>query len=270
MISAAAAEAIHSPVPLPGMSGVFVEIQHDFDGYNTDRRIPTLNDKDDDIETFETHVVNDTLYISAPWTTLAGVPTLLLPLNPFPYNSPFTLKGKLDKEMGRHVVRGGFRVGAPNAWLLTSIVSLSDYHIKARQFSKPCQANEYHYIDMAKMTWPVLYGPNDVGYEVVLSEQEEVPAYKCKIKLPQIDNKFFDQQVPYETSIWGRGISLSATSGRKVEVKEFHGGAAALFRGIKLHYNVNEEVREFRAFITRDELDFRHVGNAHSLLEAVR
>ncbi|KAL4569910.1 hypothetical protein LXL04_025557 [Taraxacum kok-saghyz] len=245
MMSAAAAEAIRSPVPLSGMHGVFVEIQHDFDSFNGDRRIPTLNDKDDEIGT---------------------VPTLLLPLNPFTYNSPFTLKGKLSKEMCGYEFRD-FRVGAHDAWLLTTVLSLAGYEIKSRQCFEPCQSKDYQYIDMAKMTWPVLHIPHDVGYRVVLSEQEEVADMKDRmITLPRIDGKFFDQQVPYETTILGRGergISSSVTNARKLEVKEIPGMKLVSYLAFsELHYNAGEWAKAVRGFITREDHDFLLMGNS--------
>ncbi|KAI3799665.1 hypothetical protein L1987_34964 [Smallanthus sonchifolius] len=134
LISAAAAEALKTTVPLTGMSGVYVGLQEVFDSYEPDRLIYLPEDTDIKPLKGIYDVVKgkfEAPTIRAPWTTFAGMPTLLLPLNPFTYNTPFTMKGEFTSEMGKVEPRG-FRLLACTAWELVSLHKWGGYNLSGR------------------------------------------------------------------------------------------------------------------------------------------
>jgi hypothetical protein len=70
--------------------------------------------EEENVEKAEKH------FIVCKWVPLPGVSILLLPINPFPYATPFQLQGTISPNMGE-VICQGFRVPLPKGWLVAAM-----------------------------------------------------------------------------------------------------------------------------------------------------
>uniref|UniRef100_A0AAU6R540 Capsid protein n=1 Tax=Cynanchum associated totivirus TaxID=3161584 RepID=A0AAU6R540_9VIRU len=256
MTSAAAAEAIRGAVPLAGMSGVYVNLAEDFDSYQPDRQIKILNDSEAGLEGYDiVPGVGGGLAIPAPWTVLPGVPTMLLPINPFPYNSIMSLKGVIAPDLG-NLERRGFRVKAPQAWLIASVYRMAGYDIDVRYSGNSAGGRDYFAPNDVQMSWPVLFQPDEQGDDIILVKQHERDAHF--IDLPIVTNNFFKgNKLEYEIRPVRRGMSLDYQNNRE-DIFE-SGGIMSMFSKITLAYTVTGTVQRLRSYITRSEQGFQFV-----------
>ncbi|AWX94596.1 putative coat protein [Panax notoginseng virus B] len=208
----------------------------------------------------EQEQMEEKVFVHMPWYTFPGVPTMILPLSPFPYNTPFNMKGRITTDIGK-VDRRGLRLVSKTAWEVANLMRLCGYDSRFRDGGEIAGAGTYFSPNDANMVWPVLQVPDAQDDEVILTGQIDREAQF--IDLPPMFNRFFiGKEVEYSIKVIRRGTATSFVDNRK-DVAEW-GGAVTLTRGVTVSYNVPENVSKLRAYISRNETGFRFVDNAQA------
>ncbi|ALX17419.1 putative coat protein [Panax notoginseng virus A] len=206
----------------------------------------------------EDDVREDRVFVHMPWYTFAGVPTMILPLSPFPYNTPFNMKGTISPELGK-MDRRGFRLMSRNAWEIANLLRLCGYDARMRDGGEIAGAGTYFAPNDANMVWPVMQVPDAQDDDVILTGQ--IDREVQFIDLPPVYNRFFTgKKIEYSITVLKRGTATSFTDNRK-DVAEW-GGPVTLTREVTVTYEVPESVSRLRAYISRNESGFRFVDNA--------
>lgn len=112
--------------------------------------------EEEDVEQEETHL------IVCKWVPLPGVPVLLLPINPFPYDTPFLLQGTASPDLGEFS-RKGFRVSLPEGWLVATMYSQCGYRLKYNAGGNISGCLTYRSPIGMSFTWPVMSDPKTSG-----------------------------------------------------------------------------------------------------------
>ncbi|QSV39135.1 capsid protein [Peach-associated virus 2] len=194
--------------------------------------------------------------VKVVWVPIAGAPVLAMPLNPFPYNTPLTLKGMVEPSMGA-LTRKGFKLTADKCWTVANVARLCGYDISFRQGSEPAGPTEFFSPNDVNMVWPVLSPPDEQDEEMVIVNTEQRD--NMFIALPPLHNKFFsNQKIEYSVQINRKGVSIGFNHERR-DIAEF-GGAAKISKEVSVIYNTSETVQRMRGYITREESGFRYVG----------
>nr|WLJ58891.1 putative coat protein [Areca palm latent virus 1] len=258
--SAAAAEAIRSEVPLPGMSGVYIYANEDFDIINRGRYIPIENLVGTELNGYSTQVRRcgeiDRLTLNVPYLTYGGFPTLIVPLNPCSYNTPFNLKGCIDASK-LNITRTGTHVKPREMWEIANLARLCGYDTNIRHGYPFVGPSRYFAPNNISFVWPVLVGPDDTEYEIKFEKMLE--RENNFINLPPIYNRFFrGKKVDYYIRIMQRGVSRSLNTDR-FDIEDY-GGEVRLRRDTTVTYNIPEGVAKLRGYILRQEQGFRFVG----------
>ncbi|UUY86182.1 coat protein [Loquat associated totivirus 1] len=195
------------------------------------------------------------LAVRLTWIPFAGVPTLAMPLNPFPYASPFNLKGVIDPGMGE-LTRKGFKMKAKDAWVVANLARLCGYDIDFRTGAELAGPTAFFSPNDVNMVWPVLNAPEEQDEDMTITSTTE--RSRVFIQLPPLHNKFFaNQKLEYSVQIQRKGVCLWYDVDRK-DISEF-GGRVRITKDITVTVNTDETVQRMRGYITREEQGFRFV-----------
>lgn len=258
MLSAAAAEATRSMVPLSGQLGCYINTDTNFEVFDANRQVATLNTDITGIDGYDfvDPVQGSTTYsIRAPRITFAGVPVLILPLNPFPYNSPFTMKGCIE-EAPNKVDRKGLRTNITRAWEIANLYRLCGYDTNYDANVTVAGPSEWFAPNDAQMVWPVMIADDDQDEIVTIEEQ------------PQRDNHFISlastssmafkkQKYEYSIRINRRGSATGAATGRS-EIAEYS-GVMRMTTQATVTYQIPDAIARLRGYISRNEQGFQFV-----------
>ncbi|QFS21890.1 coat protein [Taro-associated totivirus L] len=200
------------------------------------------------------------LDLHLPWLTFAGLPTLIMPLDPFPYNSPLTLKGRIDSNIG-HLQRRGHKMSLHNAWLVANLYRLCGYDLLFRSEGEVAGAGNFFAPNNVHFTWPML-GEIDQQEDPVTCYGQEEREHHFAV-LPTIYTKIFTgHHLDYALTINRKGVASSALYGR-MDIAEY-GGPVMIAKVATVSYNVPEGVARLRGYITRDDQGFRYVQPAQA------
>ncbi|KAL0913055.1 hypothetical protein M5K25_016486 [Dendrobium thyrsiflorum] len=145
--------------------------------------------------------------IRLPWLPFAGVPTMLVPINPFPYNSPFTLKGSVEESLGE-LGRNGFLMRIEKAWTVVNMARLCGYDMKVRFGGDTAGPSEFFAPNDVQMVWPVLWEVDEQNMKVSIVGQK--PRDRVFIQLPPMYNSFFKKRkLTYLVDVQARGVAKS-------------------------------------------------------------
>ncbi|APG75975.1 hypothetical protein 1 [Hubei toti-like virus 2] len=198
--------------------------------------------------------------VKCVWVPMAGSPVLALPLNPFPYNSPLTLKGTIEPAMGS-LSRKGFKVSADKAWLIANFTRLCGYDVLFKQHGEQAGPSDYFAPNNVNMVWPILATDDDQDEPITITGMEERD--RLFVSLPPIHNKFFsNQKLEYAIQINRKGVCIYYDAERS-DITEY-GGVVKIAKDINVTINTGETVQRLRGYITREETGFRFVGGVQA------
>nr|UVG55929.1 putative capsid protein [Poaceae Liege totivirus 5] len=149
----------------------------------------------------------DRIAIKAPFMVIPGIPTLLLPLHPFPWQSPFELKGTVRAEMAQ---KGNKCLWFParDAWMMAHILRLAGYDVDAYGDDDFASGDQFFSPNYGHFTWPLLLDIKGGDPRIRLSNQRE--RKMVLTKLPHMLGHIFDKQrLIYEIRVISRGVSES-------------------------------------------------------------
>lgn len=166
--------------------------------------------EEENVEKAEKH------FIVCKWVPLPGVPVLLLPINPFPYATPFQLQGTVSPNLGE-VMRQGFRVSLPDGWLVAAMYAQCGQRLKYNAEGDLSGCPTYRSPTGMNFTWPVS-DPKFKNFGISFVDTEE--DFDAKISLPPPTGVAFKgYKLVYSTMIHRKG--LSDTYHRRVrDIKE--------------------------------------------------
>ncbi|UTQ50480.1 MAG: coat protein [Koper totivirus 2] len=258
MISAAAAEAVRCDVPLSGMSGVYITTTEDFDTTVRGRVVPIKNTTDDGLDGYD--VITRTTRgaaagydLNVPAMPFAGFPTMLVPLNCFPYDSPFSLKGVIRNE-DMTLKRAGWSVKPREAWHAINVARLCGYDVETQvrtaigssQFFAP---NDVHFV------WPVMTKTDN--HEVPITLKGISKRRNFFIYLPEFCSMHYKGNIEYKVVVMNRGVAM-AHKRMVAEVSDFP-HIPDMSQKSSVTYVVTEAMAKLRGFIRREESDFQFV-----------
>ncbi|GAB2210477.1 hypothetical protein Droror1_Dr00015743 [Drosera rotundifolia] len=195
--------------------------------------------------------------VKVPWVPFAGLPTLVLPLDCFPENSPFNLKGVIDNSLGE-LTLNGYKLSPIKAWTVANVLRICGYDTKIAVESKVAGPRTFFSPNDVNMVWPLLHEPDYQEGIVTLMKQRARERHF--IDLPPVTNSFLKgHRMHYAWHITARGVSGTPRE-REDDITEF-GGALAMRAGVTVNYNASEAIARLRGFISRDKSDFRFVSS---------
>nr|ATO91014.1 putative capsid protein [Puccinia striiformis totivirus 5] len=253
-LSAAAAEALKHPVPLAGMSGVGFSHTNRLDQVTRNRRVYVTAANEEARAEYNLHFDNVLEYIEVSKTPFAGVPTLLLPLNPLKDITPFTLRGSIDaSKLERN--RLGWKATPYELWHWAWASRLCGYDIKIKtpmaleNCTRPYAPNE------SSWTWPLMVKEDYLGERITIVGME--PRQHRFITLPPIHAQFFTGKVDFNFSIMSQMVSLPGR--QQADMICEYGATGGLTSAATVRIIVPEHLKQLRGFIDRVEADFRFV-----------
>nr|WEL36414.1 capsid protein [Bursera graveolens associated totivirus 1] len=262
MISAAAAELIRGEVPLSGMTGVYIYCYEKFDEFDETRRIrimeTELGDEMDGyhIETRETDTGN-VLEVVTPYLTFPGFPTLLVPLDPFPFNSPLSLSGRVTSD-DLEICRNNARVLPREMWSLANIGRLCGYDSVVRISTDTVGPSEYFGPNDVSFVWPVLIDEGQTEEKIAFNGYDMRDAHF--VDLPPIWTRFFrGKSFEYNIRVMQRGVSQTFAGDRR-NIEEA-GPPNTFVRDTTVTYNIPDGVKRLKGYISRDSSGFRFAGD---------
>nr|WNK15279.1 MAG: capsid protein [Totivirus sp. 'monocotyledonae'] len=194
-------------------------------------------------------------FIRTPWITFAGLPTLIMPLNPFPYNNPFSMKGEISPDLGQ-LKRKGFKMESQTAWFVANLFRICGYDLTA-EIHNTAGAKSYFAPNNVNFVWPVMHKKDLQDTDALLLEQ--TMRNQHWIDLPPVINKFFDKKkIVFRIDVKSRGVAANYNMHRR-DVGEF-GGAVTLQPRATVSYSVADNIARLRGYINRSAEGFRFVG----------
>jgi len=155
--------------------------------------------EEEDVEKAEKH------FIVCKWVPLPGVPVLLLPIDPFPYASPFQLQGTVSPDLGEFT-RQGFSVSFPEGWLVAAMYGQCCHRLKYKAEGKISGCLTYRSPTGMNFTWPVMSDPKFQVFKIRFFGVEE--DFDVKISLPPPTGVAFKgYKLEYSTMIHRKGLS---------------------------------------------------------------
>nr|UVG55936.1 putative capsid protein [Poaceae Liege totivirus 9] len=253
-LGAAASEALRHPVPLAGMSGVCFSHTNRLDQVVKGRRVYVTPADDIARREYRVQFDHDREYFTVDKTPFAGVPTLLLPLNPFNDVTPFTLRGSIDSStLDKN--RLGWKASPYQLWHWAWASRLCGYDLSIKtpmdfeNGSRPYAPNE------SSWTWPLMVREEYLGEKITITGME--PRQHRFISLPPIHAQFFKGKVDFNFAITSQMVSLP---GREMpDMICEYGATGGLTSVAQIRIVVPEHIRQLRGFIDRREADFQFV-----------
>lgn len=176
MFSAAASECAQSQAPVSGMSDVYLYCTEDFERHSTTRHVVTTNSAQDDLAGHDSEVVcvgeDSQVRLLVRWMPLPGAPLLLLPLNCFPYKTPFELKGKLDPADGEPHCNH-WSVKWHKAWEVAHLYNLVRYSLCYSDDNGVAGPTSFISPLATHFTWPVMRKPDHQDMKARISGRTE-------------------------------------------------------------------------------------------------
>nr|WNK15281.1 MAG: capsid protein [Totivirus monocotyledonae 2] len=193
------------------------------------------------------------LRIAVPWLPFAGVPTLIMPINPFSYNTPFSLKGVIDEHMGE-VGRIGYKMKVEKAWEMANLLRMCGYDMTFTAAGNLAGPNSFSAPNNAQMVWPITWMHGEQLNDILVHQQRERANHF--ILLPHLVNRFIrNRKITYKTNIQYRGVAASHVMDRRI-IEEF-GPPVNLTLSANVTWDVPEGTRRMRGYVTRTEQDFQ-------------
>nr|BAT62477.1 capsid protein [Red clover powdery mildew-associated totivirus 1] len=250
MYGALCSEALRCPVPLAGMSGVFVEFELPDEREEVELEFPVLvYDQKRCGSTIEKR--RDTEYLQLDSIPMAGVPTLLLPLNPIGKVSPFNLRGVFDTADLKRT-KMGWETDLYSAWSWAWLCRLCGYDIQMRQqYGQTC-GSQGDYSPDASWTWPIL---GSVGHNGIVCISKLVERGNSFIDLPPLHSKSCNSIINYKFSINSHSVSLLER--KQPELIGDRYSAAPVLNLRHINIATTTEIIKLKGFIERSESDFR-------------
>nr|WMV64395.1 putative capsid protein [Uromyces fabae virus] len=253
-LSAAAAEALRHPVPLSGMSGVGFAHTHRMDQVTTGRRVYVTAANEQARNEYQLAFDHDREYITVSKTPFAGVPTLLLPLNPFKDVSPFTLRGSIDAtKLQRN--RLGWKATPYQLWHWAWASRLCGYDLTIRTPMALENATRPYAPNESSWTWPLMVKDDYLGETITITGME--PRQHRFISLPPLHAQYFCGKVEFNFAVMLQAVSLPKREAMSMICE--YGSTGGLTAASHVRIVVPEHLRQLRGFIDRREADFQFV-----------
>jgi len=253
--SAAMAEALRIPVPLSGMSEAYIYYSDEFDGRLADSWVQTVTPFQTPAPGYES-VERRNCHCLRVWTLpMAGVPTLLLPLDSFPGLTPFALKGELDGD-SMHRNKFGWHATPYQAWHWAWAARLCGYDVEISSTHMLEGAKRPYAPNESSWTWPLMVTQASQGEKLTISKLRERPNHF--IELPLVHSKFFTGKLKFSFTPMHHLVTDGDRTNSS-EICEFHGYANALgVTNVKI--DVPAGVQLLRGYIARADQDFQFVN----------
>jgi len=253
-LPAAASEALRHPVPLSGMSGIAFTHTNRLDRPVAGRRVKVTAQDQRAVENYGIIQEHDVQYIVVERTPFAGVPTLLLPLNPFKDVTPFTLRGSIDaSKLERN--RLGWKATPYQLWHWAWASRLCGYDINISTSMQLVNGKRPYAPNESSWTWPLMVKDEYLGETITVTGLE--PRQNRFISLPPIHAQFYRGTVDFNFSITSQMVSLPRRE--QADMICEYGATGGLTSPATVRVMVGQHLRQLRGFIDRREADFQFV-----------
>nr|UMQ74232.1 capsid protein [Helianthus annus leaf-associated totivirus 11] len=254
MLPGAASEATRRPVPLSGMQDVYAYYDIDVEAEDATRTVTVVPKSDADIKAFAAKKIGATYVVDVATLPFAGVPTMLLPLNPFPEMTPFALHGAIDaKDMVR--TRFGWETNVYTAWHWAWAARLCGYDVKIQSTYMRQGSDTFYAPNESSWTWPLLARPGMAGDKVRITDLVE--RRNNFVYLPPIHAPVFQGKLEFRFQIISHSVSEPNRQNPSI-ICDYY-GVNHRISTIDTHITVAAEVRRVRGYIQRATADFQFV-----------
>ncbi|UTQ50478.1 MAG: coat protein [Koper totivirus 1] len=227
----------------------------------TDDGRPVKGDRDESMVTvIEAVYAEDSSYsVRVPRLNFPGYPTLIVPLAPFPYDSPLSLKGVVkgaELDLKRH----SWHIKAQQVWSIANLVHLCGYELVV-DIVGAINMPRMYCDSQSCFTWPILMQQDAVDDVLHVKDMMRWRNNAPDVELPQLNTKFAaDVDLAYSMTVGQRGVM--SRDKRKDKFVTDWGIEAELRRDMTVTYTVPEGVADVRGWIKRGDLDFHFVPHA--------
>ena len=206
------------------------------------------SEDDDDSEDEEEDISPDrsgSNRMSLKWVPLPGVPTLLLPLKPFPYATPFEFDGVLSPDQGS-ITRQGYTLTPVECWRLVCLYQMYKYSLLTVFEGEAHGLLEFHAADNMYLSWPVMPDLGQQGYRFHIQRMEA--DYDVMNELPAVTGVGFKNfKLEYSALVKRRGGCTE--EGRREDDVEEYGPVAAPPTSVKVNTTGARAVARYRSMI---------------------
>nr|QIP68077.1 coat protein [Erysiphales associated totivirus 18] len=257
MYGALCSEALRCPVPLAGMMNVFVELELPDERSSVDMNIPvTMATPRETGYDIRTQGSESKLHVSS--LPMAGVPTLLLPLNPLGHVTPFNLRGSFDTSTMRRT-KMGWETSLYEAWNWAWVSRLCGYDLQMMHQYGASFGSRAYAPNESSWTWPLLGSVSHNGTVCINKMSERADSW---IDLPALHSRMFNGVINYRFVINSHCVSLPNRQEPEVIGDMF--SAAPVLSLTHVALTSMAEVIKLKGFIDRSESDFRFVDDVQA------
>ncbi|QGX74235.1 putative capsid protein [Cronartium ribicola totivirus 5] len=253
--AAAASEALRVPVPLSGMSDVYVTQDVDGDAMYGERSTVVTVAHKDTLKGYRHRVTGSTTRILVDHLPLAGVPTLLLPLRPMYSNTPFALSGAI-KSTDMKKNKNGWAATPYEAWNWAWAARLCGYDIAIRGAGLNDFGGRFYAPNESGWTWPLMAPTGFGGEDMTVISM--TPRPNNFIMLPAIHTKSFIGELKYRFSVQTHHVSLP--NRMEPSLISDYNGSCGILATTHMRISTPANILKLRGFISRGEQDFQFVN----------
>lgn len=253
-------EATKTPVPLHGMSDVYVVLSGHYDGELSE---PSMMDailpEDAEARGYSVSSASGVRQLRITYLRPAGVPLLILPLKPFPKVSPYELKFELSVPQSDKSRLGAF-LSHHDAWNLAWAARFCGYDLEIDDDTKVLGANRYFASNENSWTHQLALTRKSRLGKILVTGM--VPRKHVFVDLPPVHTQRFDGSFRFEIMImdlWAR----SKPASKLVRIVDF-GNTGGVPGAADIRINVPDGITRLRGMIKRGEQDFQFVDYAQA------